>query len=353
MKEGNVMSAKDEHTDTTRNDSAPNDTESAAQRHSRRRLIAVLGVTGALVAVAGLGSVSFLSTTGHAATLPTNCQANPSVCGFPDATNSGVPSGTTLKTVPGQVSSGAGWSWNAPTQTVNVTGDGAVLSGLSVSGTVNITGDNVTLSNDKVLTNAAYGISLRHTDGVTIQNSTISGLNITSGRVGAAIGDAYGDSTGMVVQGNNISAFRSAVQLTGGLVAGNYIHDPGYIQGDHTNGVIANGGTSPLTINHNTILINLSQTDAITLNTMTVDGPVTNKIISNNLMGGGAYVIYAGTAFGHTTSGVQIENNRFGQVYYPKSGQFGPVAYVSVTGVAGNTWTGNVWDSTAATVKAP
>jgi hypothetical protein len=49
MKEGNVMSAKDEHTDTTRNDSVPNDTESAAPRHNRRRLIAVVSVTGALV----------------------------------------------------------------------------------------------------------------------------------------------------------------------------------------------------------------------------------------------------------------------------------------------------------------
>ena len=46
----------------------------------------------------------------------------------------------------------------------------------------------------------------------------------------------------MVIKDNNISHFRIAVQLATGLVDGNYIHDPGYIAGDHTNGVVTNGG---------------------------------------------------------------------------------------------------------------
>jgi hypothetical protein len=288
------------------------------------------------------------------ATVQVNCQAAPGSCGFPHAANTGVQAGVTLKKVPGQVSSGPGWTYTASNHTVHVTGDGAILSHLSIIGTISITASHVTINHVKVVSNAGtYGISLRHTNAVTIENSTIRGLNATTGRVNCAIGDAYGDSTKMVVKNNNISWFRSAVQLTGGLVHGNYMHSTGYISGDHTNGVIANGGTQSLTITHNTILINRSQTDCVTLDTMNVDGPVTNKLIAYNLMAGGAYVIYGGTAFTHTTSGVRIENNRFGQVYYPKSGQFGPVAYVSPTGLKGNTWTGNLWDSTGATVKAP
>ena len=136
----------------------------------------------------------------------------------------------------------------------------------------------------------------------------------------------------MVVQDNNISYFKSAVQLTTGLVTGNYIHDPGYIAGDHTNGVIANGGTGQLTISDNTILNSLSETDAVTIDTSTVPGPVSNKTIDNNLLGGGDYAIYGGTAFGHATSNIVISNNRFSQAYYPKSGQFGPVAYFDPSG---------------------
>ena len=52
---------------------------------------------------------------------------------------------------------------------------------------------------------------------------------------------------------------RSAVQITAGLVTENYIHDPGYISGDHTNGVISNAG-GLMTISQNTILISQEQT---------------------------------------------------------------------------------------------
>ncbi len=39
-----------------------------------------------------------------------NCGPSPHRCGYPDATNTGVPKGMALRSVPGQVSSGPGWS---------------------------------------------------------------------------------------------------------------------------------------------------------------------------------------------------------------------------------------------------
>ena len=243
--------------------------------------------------------------------------------GFPGPGSSGVPSKMALQTVPGQVSKGPGWGYNSAG--VQVTGNNAVLSGLSISSAVNISANNVTIKDCKIVTGGTFGVVFKHTSGTKIVDNTISGLNASSGRVNMAVDDAYGDSTGTVVQDNNISSFKNGVQLSAGLVSGNYIHDPGYISGDHTNGLIANGGTGKLTISHNTILNSLTQTDAITINTSTVAGPVSNKTITNNLLGGGGYVIYGGSGFGHTTSNIVITNNQFSQRYYPKSGQYGPV----------------------------
>jgi hypothetical protein len=323
-----------------------------SRRPSRRAVVVAAAVVGGAAVVSG--SLAALAVSSHAA-VQTNCQATPSACGYPDATDTGSSPVAALKAVPGTVSSGTGWSYVASTHTLNVTGNGTVLSGISLTGTLNVTGSNVTIKNDMIVTSGAnglFGISLRHTAGDTVENNTISGTNATTGRVDTAISDAYEDSTGLVISGNNISDARTAIQLAAGQVTGNYIHDPGYIAGDHTNGVLANGGTGQLTITGNTILDSLGQTDAISLDTLSVAGPVTNKTIENNLLAGGSYSIYGGTAFSHTTSTILIENNRFGQGFFPKSGQFGPVAYFDSTG-AGNVWSDNVWDSTGATVPAP
>ncbi len=321
-----------------------------AGRRNRMLVAAVLGVA-ALAVLSALAAVGAFN--GNAA-VPTNCAANPSSCGYPDATNTGVPAGTTLKQVPSQASSGPGWSYNAKTNAVIVNVNGTVLSGLYIPCNLTIAANNVTVKNVQVVTGGAFGISLTHTTGATIENSTISGLNLTTGRVDVAISDVYGDSTGEVIKDNNISEFRVGVQLETGLVEGNYIHAPGYIAGDHTDGIVnMTAGTAPLTIQDNTIFISLSQTSAISLDVFAAAGvPVANKTIENNFLAGGGYAIYGGADLGTTTSNILIEGNRFGQLYYPKSGQFGPSAYYNSTGT-GNVWSGNVWDTTGLAVPVP
>jgi len=282
---------------------------------------------------------------------PARCGAGAGGCGYPDATNTGVPAGTKLRTVPGQVSSGPGWSYSAHDHAVHVTGNGAVLSGLNIPYVVSITASHVTIKDDKIVTGGAYAVEFRHTSGVTVEDDTVSGLNTGSGRVDSAVADLYGNSTGMVIEDNNISMFRCGVQVSSGLVAGNYIHDPGYIPGDHTNGIIAKGGAKPLMIYHNTILIDLSQTDAVTIDDLS-SSPVANKTIEDNLLAGGGYPIYGGAAFGAVTSNIRVEDNRFAQVYYRRGGQFGPVAYFDPRG-KGNIWSGNTWLASGRTVMVP
>jgi hypothetical protein len=316
-------------------------------RHSRRAAAAMLGV-------AALAAAGVLASGGSpaGATVLTNCAANPVSCGYPGATNTGVPAGTTLKSVPSQVSSGPGWSYSATDNNVTVTGNGTVLSGLSIPCTLVIDASNVTVNDVQVTTSGAFGITLTHTKGVTIENSVISGTNATTGRVDSAIDDVYGDSTGMVIKDNNISLFRTAMQISTGLVEGNYIHSPGYIAGDHTNGIVTAGGTESMTIEDNTIFNSLGQTDAISLDAASAGATVSNKTIENNFLAGGGYSIYGGDGQSNPTSSIVITGNRFGQNYYAKSGQFGPVAYFNPAGT-GSTWTGNIWDTTAQTIAAP
>ena len=227
-----------------------------------------------------------------------------------------------------------------------------MLSGLYIPHNLRIDASNVTVKNVHVVTHGDFGISLTHTTGVTIENSTISGQNATTGRVGSAIDDVYGDSTGMVLKGNNISYFRTAVQISTGVVNGNYIHDSGYLAGDHTNGFYTNGGTEPLTIENNTILISRTQTDTINLDAGSSGVPVANKTVENNFLAGGGYSIYGGTSPGNPTSHILIEGNRFGQQYYPLGGRYGPVAYFAHSGT-GNTWSGNFWDTTGKAIPSP
>ncbi len=299
-----------------------------APRAPAGRRLAGAAVLGAAV-LAAAGALAGGAARADATVL-TNCAPTPGTCSYPGAATTGVPAGTTLKQVPAQVTSGPGWT-----------------------GTLQINADNVTVKNVKVTTGGNFGISLTHTAGVTIANSTISGQNATTGRVSYAIDDVYGDSTGTTIKANNISDFRTAVQVSTGLADGNYIHDPGFAPGDHTNGFYVGGGTQPLTIQNNTIFDSLGQTDAINLDAATPGpaAPVANKTIRNNLLAGGSYTIYAGAASGSPTSGIVITGNRFGQNYYPQSGQYGPVAYFNPTGT-GNTWTGNIWDTTAKTVPS-
>ena len=282
----------------------------------------------------------------RAAAAQLNCAAVPSACGYPDATNTGVPAGTTLLTVPGQVSSGPGWYYDSRGW-VEVDGNGANLTGLYIPMNLDVTASNVTIDDDQVVTSGAssFGISLRHTANVTIENSDVSGVNTTTGRVANAIDDIYGDSTGLVVKDDNIADWRTAVQVSAGLVTGNYIHSPGYIAGDHVNGIYDTGSTQPLTISGNTIFNSISQTDDITLEATAAGEPVANKTITGNLLAGGGYSLYGGDSLGNTTTAITVTNNRFSTLYYPLGGQFGPVAYYATTGT-GNTWTGNTWDNT-------
>lgn len=274
----------------------------------------------------------------------------PARCGYPDESNTG-PRTDALRSVPDEVSSGQGWHWDKRGW-LAVDGDGAVVEGLAVVGSIDVTASNVTISNVRVLASGeTFGVSLRHTRDVTVQDSQIHAKDGGANRLLVGIKDIYGDATGTRVLRNDISRTSTGVQIYSGLIQDNYIHDMGYRDGDHLNGTTSNGGTDQLTIRHNTVFNQHDQTDAISL--FQDFGVEANRLIDNNLVAGGGYTIYGGANPGAAkTSNIKITNNRFSTKYYPKGGYFGHATAFDPT-APGNTWTGNIWDDTAQPVEKP
>ncbi|MEO9198103.1 MAG: right-handed parallel beta-helix repeat-containing protein [Antricoccus sp.] len=280
-----------------------------------------------------------------------NCAPKPSLCGFPDATNSGVPSGVALKSVPGDVTSGPGWHWDERGWVV-VDGDGATFTGYAVKAPIEVTGSNVTISNVQVILGGEQiGIGVEHTKNVTIENCTITAPDAGANRLLTGVKDVYGDAKGTVVKGNDISRTATGVQTHEGVIEDNYIHDLGYKPGagDHTNGTTSNGDTTPLTIRHNTIFNPQDQTDAISL--FQDFGVEANRLVQDNLLAGGGYAIYGG-AGKDQSSNIRFTGNRISRIFYPKGGSYGPAAYFDSKG-PGNAWTNNVWDDTNEQIAAP
>jgi hypothetical protein len=273
------------------------------------------------------------------------CAPKPAACGYPDATNTGVPGGTALRTVPSQVSTGPGWHWDSRGW-VEIDGDGAVFSGYAVAATVDVTASDVAVRGNRItLTGESFGIALRHTTNVTVEGNTITSPAATgTDRLLVGLKDIYGDASGTKVVANDVSHASTGVQVDSGVIQDNYIHDMGYTSGDHLNGITSNAGSSGLIISHNTVLNNYAQTDAIGL--FEDFGPQTNRVINDNLLGGGGYTLYAGAnPGGSRTSNIRITDNRFATVFWPAAGYYGPSTAYDPAG-PGNVWSGNTWDST-------
>jgi hypothetical protein len=295
---------------------------------------------------AAAAALSPVSAAAPATTVPRNCASSPHVCGYPDATNTGVPASVHLLKVPGQVTKGKGWHYDSRGW-VEVDGNGAVLQNLYIPYTLEISASNVKVTDVKVVdTGQGFGIDLRHTSNVSITHSSVfSPAASGPDRLQVGIKDIYADSTGLVIQRDNIYHVSTGIQISAGVVSNNYIHDLGYQTGDHLDGIASDSGDSHgLTINHNTVFLRQAQTTAIGL--FEDFGTQLDCLIENNLIAGGGYALYAGAnPGGAQTSNIRVIGNRFSRIYYSHSGYYGPyTAYGERS--PGNQWSGNIWDNT-------
>ncbi len=321
-------------------------------------LAVVLGavvVAGAVVVVGRMTGNEAPAQAPAAAARPTptgpriNCAAKPSACGYPDETNTGVRPGTALMKVPAEATSGPGWTWDTRGW-LRVTEEGAVIEALDVAGSIDVEKSGVTIRNTRVRqTGEQFGIALRHTREVTVEDCEVSGPDARAGRLAVGIKDVYGDSQDTKILRTEVFHTATGIQVYQGLIQDNYVHDLGVKKDDHVNGIMDNGGiTRPLVIRHNTVLNPHGQTDAIAL--FQDFGGLADRTIEDNLIGGGAYTLYAG-ADKEPTSRIRVIGNRWVRTYFPKGGAYGPVTAFEQRG-KGNEWKNNVWDDNNRPVTA-
>ena len=239
------------------------------------------------------------------------------MAGWPDATNTGVPNGVTL----------------LPSGDVVVTKAGTVISGLDIKGTVYIYADNVTIENCKITSNSFSVVQIKAgVSGAVVQDCTIDGVGKNNDGSSGITG------TGSFLRNNiyNVENGLNIGQGKGTLIEGNYIHDLKASGSPHYDGIQIDGGQTDTIVRHNTVINDHTQTAAVMIDNWF--GPVTNILVTDNLLIGGGYTIYSDGQFnGGPMKGITITNNHVG------GGYWGDLNSNSTT----PTYTGNVRDGLA------
>jgi len=242
-----------------------------------------------------------------------NCAPHPSGCGFPDGSNTGVPAGTKLTVVNGDM---------------KISQAGAVIDGKDIRGCVDIEAPKVTIRRSKIACANFYVVasfSERYSGGgAVLQDVEIDCLK----SAGTGIG-YYGLTATRV----NIHGCENGFDIDNTMtVQDSYIHDLNETATAHTDGIQLAGGAH-ITITHNTIF-NPGGTSAV------ISHPSANSdvLVSSNLLAGGAYTLYCPR---DSSTNFRVINNRFSTMFSPKSGAYGPWTDCEKAAVV----TGNVWDA--------
>jgi hypothetical protein len=284
-------------------------------------------LTGAVVAaLAGTGC-------GASSTAAARPPARPASGTWPDAGSTGVPAGTRLEAMNGQL------TFSTP---------GQVVDGKDVNGCITVTASNVTISRFRVRGCArepviSVGYGLR---GIRIEDCEIDGGNLNPDA--SAVGyDGYS------IRRCDIHNTGSGLHMTNDVtVEDNWVHDLHEGQDSHNDCVLTNGGAN-LVVRHNTLENSHTQTSVVALYG-DLDA-VVDVAVDGNLLVGGGYTVYGGSVPGkrHSTqaAGVRFTGNRFSRRFFPKGGSFGPVSGFEPTQPR-NAWSGNVWDDTGEPVEA-
>ncbi|WP_407180101.1 right-handed parallel beta-helix repeat-containing protein [Bradyrhizobium sp. STM 3562] len=280
-------------------------------------------------------SASLSATTLAASSVPSCTPPKYSTCGYPDASNTGVPPDIALTSR--QTDDGC----------LVVSNDNTVIDALHVTGCIDVEANNVTIQNSRVTATTGiwwaikYGATKPNATGLKILHVTVESI---PGQGPAADGGyPYGISTqgtgSLEVGYSNISGFKDGIDVAQGYIHDNWIHDLAKYADAHTQGIYVwaapSGGS--LLIKHNTITdIILDSTAAIFMKEGLGIHDVT---IQDNWLAGGSYTLYGG---GADTTNIQVLDNRFSTEITPKGGQYGSISYWSSTRT-GNLWRNNAW----------
>lgn len=259
----------------------------------------------------GSRAIKFGSGTVSGGTLTNNCLSSPHACGFPDASNTGVPAGTTLTTVNGDV---------------HTTSNGQIINAMDIHGTLWIDNSNVTVKNTKVTGGGGSSWAINvgsntNVTGVVVQDCTIDAGKSDQGGI---------TGEGFSIYRCDISNGENAARPGGNaLIQDCYMHTfRSSSSGPHYDGVEVYSGTGSKIV-HNTII--LDQDETSTVNVQADFGNISGTVIDHNLLDGGGWMLNIRTNSGPVT-GTQITNNRLGDNAGLGYGAINDGTYSAITG---------------------
>jgi hypothetical protein len=230
------------------------------------------------------------------------------VTGWPGPADTGVPAGTKLTTVDGDV---------------KVTQAGTVIDAKDIRGCVFIAADNVTVRRSRITCTGAFGV--RTFDG----NHDFTGARIEDTEINCAnqgfTGIAFAHYTAVRV---NIHGCENGIAFGAhATIQDSYIHDLSDADGEHPDGVQFSEGTSDIIIEHNTIVAPVTNSAIIMYDE---DGEQDHDIlIDDNYLAGGGWTLYCPR---QATVNIRVTNNHFGPAHFGATASCGPGHVASFTG---------------------
>lgn len=224
---------------------------------------------------------------------------------YPDATCTGVPVGTTLTVVNGDL---------------NVTTPNTVIDGKDIRGCVNLHTTGVVIHNSKISCTGYYVIYAHVNESLLIEDSELDCL----GTRGTAIGD-----TNITARRLNIHGCENGFDIDGNFVVeDSFVHALFSDNEAHSDGAQFTDIAHDITLRHNTIysrttdgLDGVSGTSSVITHSVSL-GVARNVLLENNLFGGGAYSLYCPQ--GGQGVNYRVVGNHFTTRWHPLSGAYGP-----------------------------
>jgi hypothetical protein len=286
-----------------------------------------------------------------------NCFSSPHSCGYPDPSNTGVPSGVPLR------ASGS----------LTITQPGTVVSGLQVTGTIDILANNVTIENTRVIQNQSCGPTDACGNSAIQIESGLTGVVIKNVETASVPGDTCehdirNTGSSLTIEGAYLHACDSNVYAAGPTVLKNSYGVAGIaISSDHIENIYFD--ETSFSAIHDTLLNPVDQTAVIFGNSgggIDVTNCTNQLTVLESLLAGGGYSLYpCAHASQVGSSSFNIQGNHFARCataegyepesgahpciggpdssgFFANSGSFGIAsAYFAGTGI----WRGNVWDN--------
>jgi hypothetical protein len=249
-----------------------------------------------------------------------------SVSGFPDATTTGVPRGTTLRSCP---------------TTITATG---TYDACRFDGDVTVKANNVHITRSLIKGHVDAGDGRQA--GLVISDSEIDCGCQSSGSNGTP--PAIGDSNYTLLRVDIHDSGHGAAVKDNVVIRDSYIHGLGGNTGDHKDGIYSGDGSN-VKLLHNRIECDAADGCTAAIGILTDFSDIYDWTIDGNLLNtsSGSYCFYGsgGPQKRYSSYNLTFTNNHFGRKFRTTCGAYGPVVYWD-SSKPGMVWSGNVWDDT-------